>query len=76
MSTYHTTIEDHHGVYHDVEIDFDWSHPIPATHDQPAEGGCEIQGIWCKTKKLTVKEVELLEQECINHAWAVYRGEE
>lgn len=75
MPTYTTTIEDYTGFMHTVEVDYEWSQPIPATHDQSAEGGFELQGVWCKTKKLTIREERLAVEEAIQYAWAVYRGE-
>ncbi len=71
MFEYH--IYDEYDKEHIVEVDYDFIPYRPATHYEPAEGGCEIISVECKTKKLEQFEIDQASEACISYAYAEHR---
>lgn len=73
MSVYQTTIEDHTGFLHSVEILYTWQEPEAATETDPSSGGVEVLEVICTTKKLTLQEQRRVIEETIAGAWEYHR---
>ncbi len=58
-----------------VRVEYQFTTPRRATQCESAEGGVEIDSVTCEVL-LTERERICAEQECVDAAWAAYRGEE
>lgn len=73
MIRFTTTVEDEHGTEHDVIVVYNWIRPIPATRDDPPEGGCEIVDI-ISPITLTKEQAQQVVDDCNAYAWDVWRN--
>ncbi len=71
--TSHITFIERDGVELPVTVEYNFIRPRPATLEEPAEGGVEIESIECEVP-LTQFERDGVEQEAIDAAWENYYG--
>ncbi len=69
----HTTYIERDGQDVPVHIEYQFIRPRPATLEEPAEGGVEIENIKCDVP-ITRFEYDMCEQDCIDAAWEAYHG--
>jgi len=71
MSEFNTIVYDEDDNPHNVLVKYLWVPPMAATQFQPSEGGPELEDIVCGMK-LSKRQMEQVEQEMVDHAWALY----
>ena len=70
MAEYHTYAYDADDEI-PVIVEYEFTPPRRATYWEPAEGGVEVVGITC-ARPLTKKEIDQIEQNCIDTVWEAY----
>lgn len=68
---FNTVVYDEDDTPHNVLVKYTWHTPRSATQTQPAEGGPELEDIICGMR-LSKKQLVEVEQELVDHAWAVW----
>jgi len=71
MSEFNTVVFDDNDNPHNVLVKYNWTPPRMSTQFQPAEGGPEMVDVVCGMR-LSKRQLDQVEQEMVDHAWAVY----
>lgn len=74
MAEFNTTVFDENDNEIHAVVHYNFVPPRLATHWEPSEGGVEIEDVVCPVK-LSKTQMDRIEQEAVDYAWAVYRGE-
>lgn len=71
MSEFNTVVYDEDDNPHNVLVKYNMVEPRAATQTQPAEGGPEMEDVICGMR-LSKRQMDEVEQEMVDHAWAVW----